>query len=97
MNRKDNFNFNGNGAADGGSDFFEKDDETPEEDHEHVYSEIAQTPNLVAYEEMVHQVISIEFQDRGVTLNFDYDEIEELGVLIEELVRYLQRKQTPGQ
>lgn len=98
MAKFDGFKFSGGGAADGGSDGFSEDNEEfEEEDHEHVYSEIANTPNLMAYEEMVHQVISIEFQDRGITLNFDYEELEELGLLVTEVIQYLQRKPTPDQ
>jgi|GEM_PF-1952378 len=98
MARFDGFKFSGSGAADGGSDGFADDnEESEEEDHEHVYSEIANTPNLMAYEEMVHQVVSIEFQDRGITLNFDYEELEELGLLVTEVIQYLQRKRTPDQ
>ena len=89
----DGFIFNGNASGDGGYNPFGEDGEEEfEEEHEHVYNEVAQTPNLIAFEEMVHQVITIDFQDRGLTLEFDYEEAEELGQLLTQVLEYLQRK-----
>lgn len=99
-NNSNGFSFNGNGNghnSDGhGEDIpeenyiFEEDDE----DHEHEYTNIAQSRNVSAYEEAVHQVISLEFHDRGLTLDFSAEEARELGKVLAEVVRYLESKQT---
>src|SRR5262245_30898300 len=92
-----NFNSNGNGkngGGDGGSDSFYEGFEDEEEGHEHEYANIAQTPNLSAYEELVHQVITLEFHDRGLTLDFSYEEAEELGQVLADIISYLSRKRT---
>jgi hypothetical protein len=99
-NNSNGFSFNGNGNGhnnDGkpeeipGDDYiFEEDDE----DHEHEYINIAQSRNVSAYEEGVHQVISLEFHDRGLTLDFSAEEARELGLVLAEVVRYLESKQT---
>jgi|SRR5690348_13434655 hypothetical protein len=93
------FNFNSNGSGrdsggDGGSDPFYEDSDEDEEGHEHEYANIAQTPNLSAYEELVHQVITLEFHDRGLTLDFSYEEAEELGQVLADIINYLSRKRT---
>lgn len=89
---------NGNGSGDGGSDsFFEPEDEFDDDEddgHEHEYANIAQTPNLSAYEELVHQVITLEFHDRGLTLDFSYEEAEELGKVLADIMSYVSRKRT---
>lgn len=92
------FNFNSNGSGkggggNGGSDSFYEDFEE-DEGHEHEYANIAQTPNLSAYEELVHQVITLEFHDRGLTLDFSYEEAEELGQVLADIMSYLSRKRT---
>lgn len=90
MNGSNGNGFNFNGRRDGtgpGDDSFEED-----EDHEHVYVNIVQTPNVSAYEEQVHQVISLEFHDRGLSLDFNLEEAEELGEVLAEVMRYLKRK-----
>jgi hypothetical protein len=93
------FSSNGNGKNNGnggGNDnySFEPDDDAGEEEHEHEYANIAQTPNLSAYEELVHQVITLEFHDRGLSLDFSYEEAEELGQVLADIVSYLSRKRT---
>jgi hypothetical protein len=94
------FSFNGNGHGkngNGGSDnHFEPEDEFEDEEdgHEHEYANIAQTPNLSVYEELVHQVITLEFHDRGLTLDFSYEEAEELGQVLADIMSYLSRKRT---
>lgn len=96
-NGNGNGNGKDNGSGDGGSDsFFEPEDEFDDDDdgHEHEYTNIAQTPNLSAYEELVHQVITLEFHDRGLTLDFSYEEAEELGKVVTDIVNYLIRKRT---
>ncbi len=99
-NNSNGFSFNGNGNGhnnDGkheeipGDDYIFEDDD---EDHEHEYINIAQGRNVSAYEEGVHQVISLEFHDRGLTLDFSAEEARELGLVLAEVVRYLESKQT---
>ncbi len=93
------FSFNGEGNGNGNGrnngfpgpgDRFEEDDD----DHEHTYINIAQTPNLSAYEEQAHEVVTLEFHDRGLTLDFSSEEAEELGRVLAEVVNYLKRKRT---
>ncbi len=85
------FGFNGNGHNNNGEvtpgDGFEED-----EDHEHTYVNIIQTPNVAAYEEMIHQVVTLEFHDRGLTMDFNIEEAEELGRVLAEVMAYLKRK-----
>lgn len=89
------FNGNGNGHHNDGHD-----EEIPEEnyvfeedeDHEHEYINIAQSHSVSAYEETVHQVVSLEFHDRGLTLDFSAEEARELGRVLAEVVRYLESK-----
>ncbi len=87
---------NGNGGTGdeevlGPGEEFEDDEE---DGHEHEYSNIAQSPNLSAYEELVHQVITLEFHDRGMTLDFSYEEANELGQVLAAIMNYLSRKRT---
>ena len=99
-NNSNGFSFNGNGNghnSDGhGEDIPEENYvfEEEDEDHEHEYINIAQSRNVSAYEESVHQVISLEFHDRGLTLDFSAEEARELGKVLAEVVRYLESKQT---
>ena len=87
------FGFNGNGnghnhdSFPGAGDSFEED-----EDHEHSFVNIVQTPNVSAYEELVHQVVTLEFHDRGLTMDFSLEEAEELGRVLAEVTRYLKSK-----
>ncbi len=91
------FSFNGkrnghNGEPPGpGEGFLQEDD-----DHEHTYINIAQTANLSAYEELIHQVVTLEFHDRGLTLDLSQEEAEELGQVLVEVMAYLGRKRTFG-
>jgi hypothetical protein len=92
-----NFNTNGNGRHDGEHEEIPEESytfEDDDEDHEHEYLNIAQSRNVSAYEEAVHQVISLEFHDRGLTLDFSAEEARELGLVLAEVVRYLESKQT---
>lgn len=99
-NNSNGFSFNGNGNSNGHNEGSH--DEIPEndyvyeedDDHEHEYLNIAQSRNVAAYEEVVHQVISLEFHDRGLTLDFSTEEARELGLVLAEVVRYLESKQT---
>lgn len=104
MSSKDNdpngFRFigKGDGSADGGADaFYEADDELEEdedeEEHEHLYISIAQTKELTAYEEAVHKMVSLEFHERGLTLDLTYEEATELGQVMAQIVAYLNGKQ----
>ncbi|HEX2911451.1 MAG TPA: hypothetical protein VH186_11620 [Chloroflexia bacterium] len=94
-NNGNGFSFNGNGNGHDhenepiGRGNFEED-----EDHEHTYVSIAETHNVSAYEEQVHQVITLEFHDRGLTLDFSLDEAEELGHVLSEVMNYISRKRT---
>ncbi len=91
------FNFNGNGRDKENGDGFSLgpgDGIEGEDDHEHEFANIAQTPNISAFEEVVHQVITLEFHDRGLTLDFSYEEAEELTQVVAEIKTYLQGKPT---
>ena len=90
------YSFNGNGSNDGKSDDIPREDYLFEEDedHEHEYVNIAQSRNVSAYEELVHQVVTLEFHDRGLTLDFSPEEARELGRVLGEVVRYLESKRT---
>ncbi len=96
------FGFNGNGrgdgSADGGSDsFYENDEDFEEEDeHEHEYIDIVQSSIISAYEEVVHQVITLEFHERGLTLDFTYEELGQLSQAISEVAAYIGRKGNLG-
>jgi hypothetical protein len=94
FNGKRNSNGNGNSneppAHAGG--FQEESD-----DHEHHYVGIMQTANIEAYEELVHQIITLEFHDRGLTLDFSAEEAEELGQILVEVMAYFTRKRAAGQ
>jgi hypothetical protein len=83
--------FNPNGDNTGGG---EPDDEVEgdEEEHEHIYLNIVHSENITAYEELVHQVITLEFGDRGISLDLSVEEAEELGHVVAEIMRYLERK-----
>jgi hypothetical protein len=86
--------FNPNGDSTGGG---EPDDEVEgenEEEHEHIYLNIVHSENITAYEELVHQVITLEFGDRGISLDLSVEEAEELGQVAAEIMRYLERKRT---
>jgi hypothetical protein len=89
------FNGNGNGHNDGKHEDIPEDEYIYEEDddHEHEYINIALSRNVAAYEETVHQVVSLEFHDRGLTLDFSTEEAVELGRVLAEVVRYLESKQ----
>ncbi|MBI3979418.1 MAG: hypothetical protein HY331_14645 [Chloroflexi bacterium] len=50
-----------------------------EHDHEHAFVEIARTENIVAYEETVHQVITLRLHDRGLALELTHAEARELA------------------
>jgi hypothetical protein len=99
-NNGNGFSFNGNGNGHGhnndGHDGEIPDEnyvyEEEDEDHEHEYINIAQSHSVSAYEETVHQVISLEFHDRGLTLDFSADEARELGRVLAEVVKYLESK-----
>lgn len=89
------FSFDSNGNGHGSkppeddNEFFEEDD-----DHDHNYLNIVQTRNLSAYEELTHEVITLEFHDRGLTLDFSSEEVQELGRVLNEVMLYLKRKPT---
>ena len=87
------FDLNHNGKHDS-DDEIEKFDEE-DEDHEHVYNNIVQTRNLSAYAEAIHEVITLEFHDRGLSLDLSYAEALELGKVLAEVVSFLnQSKET---
>jgi hypothetical protein len=65
-------------------------------DHEHTFVNIVETANLAAYEELVHQVVTLEFHDRGLTLDLSLAEAEELGQVLAEIMAYLGRKRAFG-
>lgn len=88
------FNSNGNGnhnsdkPLEGGDDFEE------DEEHEHFYTSITQTNNLSAFAEAVHQVITLEFHDRGLSLDLSYVEAQELAQVVAEIAAFLSRHPT---
>jgi hypothetical protein len=91
-NHNDNHNGHGNGGEPPSfGHSFEED-----ADHEHAYVNIVETTNLAAYEELVHQVVTLEFHDRGLTLDLSIAEAEELGNVLAEIMAYLSRKRTFG-
>ena len=67
----------------------DEDTELDEEEHEHEYNSIIQTPNLAAYAEGIHEVVTLEFHDRGLSLDLSYAEAQELGRVIAEVVTYI--------
>jgi len=70
--------------------------ENDEHPHEHAYVPIVSAEPLSAYEEAVHRVITIEFLDRGLSLNLDYDEALQLAAVTQQIAEYIQRRQQPG-
>lgn len=94
------YDINQNGNHNGGtnnpqSDRYEADENfEPEEGHEHKYSRIIQTRNLSAYAEAVHEVVTLEFHDRGLSLDLSFEEAQELGKVLEAITSYLRRQQT---
>ncbi len=91
---------NGNGKHHGNEEelpdleyqFEAEDDE--EHEHEHTFINIAQTPTLSAYEEEIHGVITLEFRDRGLTMDFSLEEAQELGQVLAAVMTHLKGKQT---
>lgn len=89
-NGRFDFSSNGNGNGNHNSDKpFNDDDFEEDEEHEHVYTSITQTRNLSAYAEALHQVITLEFQDRGLSLDFSYAEAQELAQVMAEIAAFL--------
>jgi len=83
-------NHNGNHNSDDNlEEFVEEDD-----GHEHIYNNIVQTHNLSAYAEAIHEVVTLEFHDRGLSLDLSYAEAQELGKVLVEVVDFLKRPKT---
>ncbi len=54
--------------------------EAPEEHaHEHEFIDIAESETVFAYAEAIHQVVTIQFNQKGVALSLSYEEAGELA------------------
>ncbi len=53
--------------------------EAPEEHaHDHDFIDIAESETIFAYAEAIHQVVTIQFNQKGVALSLSYEEALEL-------------------
>ncbi len=89
-NGRYDLNHNGNHNSDDHLEEFDEEDDG----HEHVYNNIVQTRNLSAYAEAIHEVVTLEFHDRGLSLDLSYAEAQELGKVLAEVVDFLKRPKT---
>ncbi len=54
--------------------------EAPEEHtHEHEFIDIAESETIFAYAEAIHEVVTLQFNQRGIALNLSYEEALELA------------------
>lgn len=83
---------NGGNGNDNNSSDENEDENDDENEHEHVYVNIVHSENISAFEELTHQVLTLEFQDRGLSLDFSLEEAEELGHVLAEIMRYIEKK-----
>ncbi len=49
-----------------------------EHTHEHEYIDIAESETVFAYAEAIHEVVTLQFNQRGIALNLSYEEALEL-------------------
>ena len=50
-----------------------------EHTHEHEYIDIAESETVFVYAEVVHQVVTIQFNQRGIALSLSYADALELA------------------
>ena len=57
--------------------------EEPEEHaHDHDFIDIAESETVFAYAEAIHQVVTIQFNQKGVALSLTYEEALELAEIM---------------
>jgi hypothetical protein len=65
--------------------------ESDAHDHEHAYLEIEGTENISAYEETTHQLITLQFHERGLALMLNYEQAFELADAMQKIVGHIGR------
>jgi len=58
--------------------------EPPEEHaHDHEFIDIIESDTIFAYAEAIHEVVTLQFNQRGIALNLGYEEALELTAVME--------------
>ncbi len=67
--------------------------EAPEEHaHEHEYIDIVESETVFAYAEAIHEVVTLQFNQRGIALNLGYEEALELAKVMQAVKEHCDRR-----
>jgi hypothetical protein len=67
--------------------------EAPEEHaHDHEFVDIIESETIFAYAEAVHEVITLQFNQRGIALNLAYEEALELGKVMQAVKEHCDKR-----
>lgn len=70
---------------------------TPEEHaHEHEYIDIAESDAVLAYAEVVHEVVTLQFSQKGVALSLSYEEALELAEVMRAVKKHCESRGEEG-
>lgn len=68
-------------------------DMAEEHDHEHSFVEVVDSDVVFVYDQVPHQVLTVRFNDRGVSIELTYDEALALSEAMEQVARYVQEQE----
>ena len=64
-------------------------DTEEEHNHEHDYVEIVESETISAYAEAIHEVVTLQLNQRGIALNLSYEEALELTKTMEAVQNHI--------
>ena len=60
--------------------------------HEHEYIDIAESETVLAYAEAIHEVVTLQFNQKGVALMFRYEEALEIAEVMRAVKEHCERQ-----